>query len=71
MVDRILIATAVVTHTLIALAFVLTDGPKDSPVVLKITSGHGVHESDLPILVLWVLGVSACAGLALRHWRKA
>ena len=71
MVDRLLIATAVLAHTAVALAFVLTDGPKGSPVVLKVTGGHGIHESDVPILVLWVLGVSACAGLALRHWRKA
>ncbi len=71
MVDRLLIATAVVTHTLIALAFVLTDGPEGSPVVLKITSGHGVHESDLPILALWLVGVAACGALALRRRRTS
>jgi hypothetical protein len=69
-VDRLLIAIVVVTHTAIALAFVLTDGPDGSPVVLKVSSTHGIHGSDVPILVLWLTGVSACVGLTTRHWRR-
>ena len=71
MVDRLLIVTAGIAHTAVALAFVLTDGPEGSPVVLKITSGPGVHESDLPILALWLVGVAACGALALRRRRTS
>lgn len=71
MTDRLLLATVAVTHTLIALAFALTDGPQQSPVVLKLTEAHGVHRSDLPIIVLWAIGLSACGALAWRHRRSA
>lgn len=67
MLDRLLIAIIVLTHTLVALAFVVTDGPADSPVVLELTSAHGVHSSDVPIIVLWLVGVCACGALA---WRR-
>ena len=51
----------------LALAFVLTEGPEQSPVVLELTSTHGVHGSDVPIILLWLVGVSALGALA---WRR-
>ena len=67
MVDRLLLATVVLTHSLVVAAFVLTDGPEDSPVVLKLGSGHGFHRSDVPVLLLWLAGMAACGALAWRH----
>ena len=70
-VDRILMATAIVTHTYLAAAFVLTDGPATSPVILKLSAEHGVHESDLPALLVWTIGVAAVVALWVRARAKS
>lgn len=51
-------------HTCVALAFVLTEGPKKSPVLLELSATHGVHESDLLVILLWLIGMSALGVLA-------
>ncbi|MDO9454939.1 hypothetical protein [Nocardioides sp.] len=70
MVDRILLATAVLAHCLLAAAFVLTDGPQSSRVILKLSTTHGVHASDVPINLIWTVGIAALAGLWYRHGRN-
>ncbi|WP_323792819.1 hypothetical protein [Nocardioides sp.] len=37
------------------------------PVILVLTSGHGVHAGDLPVLLAWVVGMLGCGWLALRE----
>ncbi|WP_148611795.1 hypothetical protein [Nocardioides rubriscoriae] len=71
MLDRLLLATAVVTHFLLAAAFVLTDGPESSPVILTLTNEHGVHASDLPIIAIWLVGTTALAALWVRREHRA
>lgn len=68
MIDRALIAIALTAHFLIAMSFVLTDGPGSSEVILTLTQSHGVHRSDLPILFLWLVGTAALATL---WWRRS
>jgi hypothetical protein len=68
-VDRLLLATAIATHCLLAAAFVLTDGPQSSRVILRLTTEHGVHASDVPIILIWAVGTAALAALWLRRDR--
>ncbi len=70
MLDRLLLATAVATHCLLAAAFVLTDGPQSSRVILTLTSSHGVHASDVPIIFIWAVGIGALAALWVRRDRS-
>ncbi|MFB9312342.1 hypothetical protein [Nocardioides plantarum] len=71
MVDRILMTIAIVTHTYLAAAFVLTDGPAGNPVILKLSTEHGVHESDVPALLVWAIGVAAVVALWIRARGKS
>lgn len=67
MVDRILLAIALLAHTLLAAAFVLTDGPRGNRVIVTFSPEHGVHASDVPALALWVVGASALLALWARR----
>jgi hypothetical protein len=66
-IDRALLAIAAAAHTYLAATFVLTDGPAASPVILRLTAQHGVHASDVPAILAWLVGVSAVAALWMRR----
>jgi hypothetical protein len=40
--------------------------PWDGTVLLSITTSHGLHEGDVPVLVAWLLGLLGCGWL----WRN-
>ena len=66
---RRLVAVAVVATclTYVVSDLVLDRREGEGRVVLAITSGHGVHAGDLPVLIAWLVGMLGCAWLALRH----
>ena len=36
-------------------------------VILVLSSEHGVHSGDVPVLLAWFIGVVGCAWFALRN----
>ncbi len=62
------VAAAVVASclTYVVANLILDQRQGEGPVILAITSHHGVHSGDIPVVVAWVVGVLGCALLGLR-----
>ncbi len=58
--DRVLIAALALTQTLLCAVLVLDDESASGRVLLALTSSHGVHVRDLPVVGAWLLGLAIC-----------
>lgn len=53
------------TYNVSSLIFDKRDG--QGRVILALTSEHGVHAGDLPVVLAWLIGMLGCAWLALHR----
>jgi hypothetical protein len=68
-VDRVCAVVAVVVLTGFALLLVTGRYIADGPVVLRLSSGHGLHEGDLLVAAGWAVAVGAVVLLLTRRGR--
>ncbi|GAA5147630.1 hypothetical protein GCM10023340_20330 [Nocardioides marinquilinus] len=67
MLDRLLLAFLALAQTILAFAVVMSTGPHRGRTIVSFTETRGLHVIDVPVLVLWVLGMVACGVLARRR----
>lgn len=66
MVNRILVAGLAGLLSFFALTLMYGDGPGSGEVVWAPAAEHGVNTGDVPIIVLWAVGLVACGVLFRR-----
>lgn len=57
---RVVVLLLAGVQSLLTAAWVLRAND-DGPVVLVLTTEHGLHSSDVPVVVLWVVVMLGCA----------
>ena len=66
MSERGYLALGAALLTAVLIALIGGHEPWSGPTLFGISSGHGVHLGDLPLVALWAAGLSWC----VRRWRR-
>jgi hypothetical protein len=66
-VERVCIAGAALVITALAVALVAGHGPWAGPLIVTLSSSHGIHAGDLPVMAGWLVGMACCNVL----WRRS
>lgn len=67
--SRALVLLLVAVQSLLTAAWVLRPND-DGRVVLVLTREHGLHSSDVPVVVLWFVVVAGCAWVWTQTGRR-
>lgn len=62
---RVAAAVVAACLTYVVASLILDNREGEGRVVLELSSSHGVHSGDVPVMLAWLLGMLGCALIAL------
>lgn len=63
---NLLAGVVILALSTMAVAMIWGDGPGSGNVLIELSSTHGINRNDVPVIMVWLVGVS---GTALLWWQ--